>query len=308
MKSLTRIKSGIEHRLHLREIKNKFLGKSADSKPLVFVVGLQKSGNTLLGKLLVESGYVEDIAKGEAHEFWGNVPVFTPTAFPAGAIYQKYNGDHGHQADVSDVDDKTKHVLNERLANSKIVAPIALNRGPFNSVRIPWLRELFPYSYIVSITRDPVANVFSLYKKFHDHPDVGTPPEDGWWGVKPKGWKDMLNDDKIVQISMQCKAIQKKLNDDKELINLQLTYNDLCSRPEYYIKKIISDVLHREVTLKASIPSLSCLDDEYTRGARVRSKNQDYSKTREFSLSTDEPVEIKPFTEEQIAKIKSICE
>jgi hypothetical protein len=68
---------------------------------------------------------------------------------------------------------------------------IIANKNPYNAVRVPWLKCLFPESFIVAMVRQPVANVFSLTKRFVPQ-QRGLPPEEGWWGVKPAGWRAMV--------------------------------------------------------------------------------------------------------------------
>src|SRR5437763_1100901 len=79
-------------------------------RPFIIIVGVQKSGTTLLARLLVQSGVCENPFPHEGDEFWGNVPVFAPEAFPVGAIYQRSHGAFGHEIGAEDATDDVRRV------------------------------------------------------------------------------------------------------------------------------------------------------------------------------------------------------
>src|SRR5688572_27383459 len=135
----------------------------------LFIVGLQKSGTTLLTRLLLETGVVEKPFRAEGDEFWGNTPPFAPVGSPAGVVYQRTGGERGHVMEASDATAEVVQTMRERFDALSVQAPIILNKSPYNTVRLPWLRAVFPESVIVAMVRAPAANVFSLCKKFHPH-------------------------------------------------------------------------------------------------------------------------------------------
>ena len=74
-------------------------------KRIIHVAGLQKSGTSLLVRLLENTGMAEFLGgrgKTEGGIDWGNRPSFTPTAFPAGVIYQRNSGNEGHEIGAAD--------------------------------------------------------------------------------------------------------------------------------------------------------------------------------------------------------------
>ncbi|MGH9915679.1 MAG: sulfotransferase, partial [Pyrinomonadaceae bacterium] len=111
-------------------------------KRLLLIVGLQKSGSTLLARLLQQTGVVESPFFGEGHLFWGNSPWEPPGAFPTGAVYYRSQGEMGHEIDARDATAEVLRILNERLAEAPVQTPIAINKNPYNTVRLPWLRAL----------------------------------------------------------------------------------------------------------------------------------------------------------------------
>src|SRR5262245_18734144 len=64
---------------------------------LILIVGLQKSGTTLLARLIQDAAGFPRLFGPEGDDFWGNVPPFSPTAFPAGLLYQSHGGWRGHE-------------------------------------------------------------------------------------------------------------------------------------------------------------------------------------------------------------------
>ena len=81
------------------------------------------------------------------------------------------------------------------------------------------------------MVRRPLPNTFSLLKKHVENPHVHRGPEEGWWGVKPAGWRGMVGDDKVVQSAHQWDRVNGKLWADRDLVDLIVPYQDLCADP-----------------------------------------------------------------------------
>jgi hypothetical protein len=280
------------------------------SKPrFIMVVGLQKSGTSVLSRLLLQTNLVGKPFKGEGDDFWGNLPKFSPTEFPCGELYQRYNGDRGHELGEEDVDDRVIEVMHERFSNLKGKHLIVVNKSPYNTVRLPWIRKVFPDSLIVASVRRPVANVFSLSKKYVPHQQSGLPPEEGWWGTKPVGWRDMVSDDKVAQCAQQWRAVNEKLYEHRDYVDLVVGYHSFCENPVLWLEKIISMVSGEPVTLPpdTGIEPLQCFDDEYKTGARLRSKNRYWKELKSFQVPEDDKVELNPLADEQVQMIEEMC-
>jgi len=276
-------------------------------KRLVFIVGIQKSGTSLLFRMLQETEYAENPFKNEGHDFWGNVPPFSPKEFPAGTIYQRSGGNMGHEIDAEDAAGDVQKELYKRLASVKTNAPVIVNKNPYNTVRLPWLRKLFPDSIIIGMVRRAVPNVYSLLKKFYPHKDQGMPPEDGWWGIKPKGWRLMVSEDKLAQCSLQWRAINNKLWLDRGYLDMLIGYHSFCASPVPFMEEILSLALSDKIHLDINYPPLKCFDSEYLSGSRLTSKNRYYRKTGTFEVPQKEPIEVKELSQNKISRINEIC-
>lgn len=251
----------------------------------LFIIGLQKSGTTLLNRLLLEqSEYFFSPFKLEGREFWGDNPPFTPIDKPCGEIYQKHNGVHGHFASANDFDQRHKEILYNRFDKTAINAPILINKNPYNTVRITWLKRMFPGCKIVAMVRNPYANVFSLLKKHIPHENRGLGPINGWWGVKPKGWERLVGRNLISQLAKQWREVNKEIIKHQNQIDLIIEYKNLCNNPGTYLSSISK--LYG-VNAVFNIPSLNCMDDEYKIGSELLSKNRLYQKSNKLSMVED---------------------
>lgn len=267
----------------------------------ILVVGVQKSGTSLLQRLLATTGIAHDPFRGkEADDFWGNEPPFDPVGEPVGRLYQRHGGDRGHRLERADATAADAALLAERLEPLRHPERPVVNKNPYNSVRLPWLRAVLPGVLVVATVRAPVPNVYSLAKK-HAPQEVGKPPEEGWWGVKPPGWRDLLDDDKVAQSAAQWVAVNRILLADGP--DLVVGYAELCRDPERVLRAV--EAAAGAPPLPAlDLPELRCHDDEHRRGARLRSKNRYFHETGTLATPVEEPVEFPPFTAEEVAAVE----
>ncbi len=159
--------------------------------PLVFVIGLQKSGTTLLLKLLISTTAFKNPVRFEGKELWGDDPPVAPAGYPTGPLYQRDGARAGHELSAADATDEIRAHVRKVLGNAGSRRKALVLKNPFNSGRVPWLRGLFPDAYIVAVVRRPLPNVYSLLKKHTPNPHLFNDAEEGWWGVKPAGWPDL---------------------------------------------------------------------------------------------------------------------
>ena len=76
-------------------------------------------------------------------------------------------------------------------------------------------------------------------KKYVPHQGRGLAPQDGWWGVKPAGWRELLNDDKLVQCARQWRAVNRKLFEDLAHVDTLLSYHELCADPGACLERVL---------------------------------------------------------------------
>ena len=129
------------------------------------------------------------------------------------------------------------------LSGAEIVGDqneLIVNKNPYHTVRLAWLKATFPKCFIVCTLRRAVPNIFSLLKK-HVRTDEWNRPwrEDAWYGVKPRYWRDMLDDDLVTQCTNQWCHVMRKLCDDQSLVDLFVGYRQLCESPGTVLQQIL---------------------------------------------------------------------
>ena len=283
--------------------------------PPIFIVGLQGSGTTLLGRLLQETGLGVNPFRGEGKKFWGNHPPSKPEGHPAGTLYWRYGGEAGHELGAEDALDDVVEVLHDRLAALLPDGRPAVNHNPYNMVRLPWLRAVFPDSVIVGVARRALPNVYSIAKRFVPHPGRGRgPDEDGWWGVKPRGWRALLDQDKVIQVARQWAATNRRMLETSDHLDAFFRYEQVCSTPASVLVDIAELATGQPPRDQLSVPELRCYDDEYRTGSRLRSRNWPTRRKLRQQLgaggliesSNGEEVEFPPFTSRQVEEVTRI--
>ena len=275
--------------------------------PLILVVGLQKSGTSLMLRLLTRLDGVSNPVRREGKEYWGDDPPFSPEAFPAGTLYQRSGGSRGHELGAEDATAELAAHLRGELADIAGDARALVLKNPYNTVRVPWLREVFPDAQIVALVRRPLPNVFSLLKKHVENPHAVRGPEEGWWGVKPAGWREVAPGDAVEQTARQWQLVNERLWGDREVVDRLIPYHELCAEPERIVGEIAAGALGERPQLE--IPPLEALDDEYERGGPLESANRVFKRTESFELKGAErgAEMLDPLTAAQRQTIEDIC-
>ena len=272
----------------------------------IHCVGIQKSGTTLLDSLVKKTGLVCCPFPSEGEHFWGQVPWHSPTAYPAGSLYQYYKGTKGHVLDEVDALPQVVSDLN-KVFDTKIKTDLDFiyNKHPTNTVRIPWVKAIFPEVFVISTVRHPVANVFSIYKRFQGGNNYA---ENGWWGTKPANWKRIMGTDKLVQSARLWDSVNKKLLKDIDMVELVIPYHDMCERPHFWLSKMLSKASGEEYDMSGlELPELKCFDNEYSTGSRLQSKNDYIYKYGKIDIPEDKKIELSGLSDEQVDVIMDIC-
>lgn len=242
---------------------------------------------------------------------WNRPLAFSPVSWPDGLIYARTHGDAGHEISSGDAIPEDRYKIRDihdeaiRTLDS-LPTPLGISKDPYMTVALPWVRAVIPELYIVGIVRRPVPNAFSLWKRFQ--PESGTSsPEEGWWGVKPAGWRELVSDDKVSQIAHQWDRVNRKMVEDQACLDELITYDDLCSSPGEVVKSILSKATGKSVVVDFDFDKLPSCDDEYRRGAQLLPRRREWAQSNDLVLPEIRNIEIEPFDEKQTATVESIC-
>ena len=144
--------------------------------PPVFIVGAPNSGTRALGKAVSLSPDLED--RSEARVLWDK------------DFHERRNDTLKTAEDV-----RTSDILRLRgnfcYYQWKSGKPIVLNRHPENSLRIHFIKKIFPSAKIIHIIRDGRAVVCSNCRSVMDNRDRLLNPFGSF--LRPPGWRDRLD-------------------------------------------------------------------------------------------------------------------
>lgn len=290
------------------------MSSSSLTRPMLFVVGLQKSGTTLLQRLLSAHPGICDPWQGrEGNEFWGNPPKFEDDG-PAGRLAQQAAYGAGHALGAEHAQAEVARELADRLAtllatqDEPAKAAYLLNKNPYNTVRIPWLKALFPQARVVAMVRAPVANAFSLLKRASKVPHR---LNDGWFGVKPPGWPKLQDPSMLMQSARQWVAINDGLLAELHRVDSLLVYNELCADPRGVLAALF-DELGLARAPAANLPAtIRAYDDEYREGAALVSKNKLMKRQDRIDLEPAPGVShgdwLPPLTAAEAGRVEAMC-
>jgi len=142
----------------------------------VFVVGAPNSGTRALGRAIALSPDIED--RSEARVLWDK------------DFHERRNDTLKTAADVRRAD-RIRLYGNFCYYQWQSGKRVVLNRHPENSLRIHFMKAIFPSARIIHIVRDGRAVVCSNYRSTVLHPERLAHPFGAF--VRPPGWRERLD-------------------------------------------------------------------------------------------------------------------
>jgi hypothetical protein len=184
----------------------------------LFVVGSPRSGTSLAVNLLATH---PDVANwSEAGRLWDPVD------------YHSDEADHHWPAERATPREIARlHRFCEwyRQAHGKARF---VNKHPRNSVRIDYLRRVFPDARFIHVIRDGRAVVSSMVAQIRSRPRRAKQPLGGF--CRPPGWQALLRDDVVEQTALQWQAIVRHVRERGRALGpdyREVRYETLCARP-----------------------------------------------------------------------------
>jgi hypothetical protein len=244
----------------LKDLENEYIKKfNQPEKPVFFIVGVPRSGTTVLLQTIInhfDVGYINNfIAK-----FW-EAPVIGSIFFKSmgasrpsleyhskGGFTSEVYGPHEfgyfwkrffkygqtHVLDKRDHKKVDKITLNREISGLEYVsgAPFIFKNPAALSLQIDFLSTYIPNSYFIYIKRDPFFISQSLYlKRLELFKDPGV-----WYSVKPIQYPELIRKTPVHQIAGQVFYSRQKIEEDLYRIQAKrvtfIDYAEFCENPE----------------------------------------------------------------------------
>ena len=216
-------------------------------KPVVrpiFVVGAPRSGTNIFYRTFAKHpdlAWISNITKKVPSSLWLTrfIMLFRNDHRPTEAnnVWQKFAGNADESLGRDDVTAAARKYLHTVLQNNLAIfkKPRFVNKCPGNSVRVEFLKEIFPDAIFIHIIRDGRAAAYSIMRSRLGHAGA-------YWSVKPPGWQDLLKlplvDACALQWKMTVEAIFESAKNLPHQQYMEVKYEDLVARPVEIFKQV----------------------------------------------------------------------
>jgi sulfotransferase family protein len=215
--------------------------RDSPSEP-IFIIGAPRSGTTLIFELLARSPAVASLTT-ESHVIWD---IFHPV---------DESGWTSHQLGPELITGRERRALYWAV-NSISQGRRYLDKLPRNSLRIPYLRALFPDAWFLFIKRDGRDTVSSLITGWRSGRRFGpaSPPPiplsiagykgSTWNFLVPPGWEAYATGKSLEDVcAYQWRACIESVLTSKQLIDpshwVEVRYEDLIDEPRGTLKGVL---------------------------------------------------------------------
>jgi len=234
---------------------NNFIANKKYESPPIFIIGLPRSGTTLLYQLLIDTyrfAYFSNIS----NYFFTSPVLLSYISLKIFGYYKPidYESQFGLTSGISSPSesgfifrnwfDKTinkEKITKSIFAVSNVYGAPFITKNLYNNFRVEILNVLFPNSVFIEVKRDLKFVGQSLLKARKDK--FGSYNE--WFGVEPLDYKEIRKiENPIEQVSRQILSINKTIKSSLAKIEgnrkIEITYDELCNNPDLVLKQIIN--------------------------------------------------------------------
>ena len=203
----------------------------------IFIIGAPRSGTNIFYRTFAKHpdlAWISNITKKVPSSLLMTrvIMLFRNDHRPTEAnnIWQKFTGDDDEFLNRDDVTAAARKYLSKVLQNNLQLfnKPRFVNKCPGNSVRIEFLKEIFPDAIFIHIIRDGRAAAYSIMRSRLEH-------SGSYWSVKPPGWQALLKLPLIDACALQWKmTVESILQSAKKLPRgqyMEVKYEEFVARP-----------------------------------------------------------------------------
>ena len=175
----------------------------------IFIVGAPRSGTGIFYRTMAnhpDLAWISNITKKFPSSLFLTriIMLFRDDHRPTEAnnVWQKFTSGKDESLGRDDVTPAVRQFfhrivrINLRLFNK----PRFLNKCPGNSVRVEFLKEIFPDARFIHLIRDGRAASYSIMRSRLKHSGA-------YWSVKPPGWQDLMQRPLVEACALQWKMV-----------------------------------------------------------------------------------------------------
>jgi len=193
------------------------VGRAQRLKRPIFMIGCERSGTTLAANLF---GLHPDVVNfSEAHEIWDPRHYRDPGA-----------DHHWTAADVTPAEARRLHARFEYVRRY-LGKERFFNKNPRSSVRIDYIRAIFPDAVFVHVIRDGRAVVASMLEFVRARAHLESVPMPF---CRPPEWRTLLCADRTEQAALEWRAVVTYVLSKRVELGAayyEFKYEDLCDDP-----------------------------------------------------------------------------
>jgi hypothetical protein len=210
----------------------------------IFIVGAPCSGTNIFYRTFAKHpdlAWISNITKKIPSSLWLTrfIMLFRNDHRPTEAnnVWQKFAINDDESLGREDVTAAARKYLNSVLQNNLQIfnKPRFVNKCPGNSVRIEFLKEIFPDAIFIHILRDGRATAYSIMRSRLRHSGA-------YWSVKPPGWQDLLKLPLVDACALQWKiTVAAILQSAKKLPPeqyMEVKYEEFVARPAEIFEQV----------------------------------------------------------------------
>ena len=210
----------------------------------IFIVGAPCSGTNIFYRTFAKHpdlAWISNITKKIPSSLWLTriIMLFRDDHRPTEAnnVWQKFVDNDDESLDREDVTAAARKYFHSVLQNNLRIfnKPRFVNKCPGNSVRIEFLKEIFPDAVFIHILRDGRAAAYSILRSRLRHSGA-------YWSVKPPGWQDLLKLPLVDACALQWKmTVEAILQSAKKLPGeqfMEIRYEEFVDRPTEIFEQV----------------------------------------------------------------------